>query len=314
MLAHLADILLFQAGFNTAVVTAGTTLLGIAAGIVGVFVVLRRRALVADAVSHGTLPGVALAFLGAVALGMDGRSLPVLLTGATATGILAVLAVQWIRDHTRLPEDAAIGTVLSVFFGAGIVLLSHIQTLPGGGQAGLETFLLGAAATMNRGEAVTIAVAATAALAAVALLHKEFAVLAFDPDWAAARGWRTARLDLALLALLVLVVVIGLKAVGLVLVIALVIVPPATARLWYGRIGPMTLLAGAFGGIAGWAGTAASALFADLPAGAVIVLVAAGMFGASLLLAPRRGAVATLLRTARQRRALAGRAMRGEAA
>ena len=137
-LAEVLSVLTFQAGYNTAIVLLGAALLGAGAGVIGVFVLLRRRALVSDAISHATLPGVALGFLAATMLGFDGRSLPILLIGAGLSGAFGVVAVQWIRDHTRLPEDAAIGTVLSVFFGAGVVLLSYIQTLSVAGQAGLD--------------------------------------------------------------------------------------------------------------------------------------------------------------------------------
>jgi manganese/zinc/iron transport system permease protein len=125
-------VLTLSAGYNTAVVVVGTACLGIAAGTIGTFLLLRRRALVSDALSHSTLPGIALAFLIATWLGFEGRSLPVLLTGALASGVLGVLAIQAIARYTRLSEDAAIGAVLSVFFGAGVVLLSHIQTLETG--------------------------------------------------------------------------------------------------------------------------------------------------------------------------------------
>ena len=295
-LADALSVLTLQSGYNTALVLIGAALLGTGAGVIGVFVLLRRRALVSDAISHATLPGVALGFLAATALGLDGRSLPILLVGAALSGALGVVAVQWIRDHTRLPEDAAIGTVLSVFFGAGIVLLSHIQTLGIGGQAGLDSFLIGQAAAMSRGDAQLIGVASAVVTALSLLLFKEFSLVSFDPDFAAARGWPVARIDLLMMGLLLAIVTIGLKTVGLILIIALVIIPPVAARFWTERLGAMVAIAGVFGGLSAYLGAAASALYPDLPAGGVIVLTAAALFAVSLLLAPARGVIAGALR------------------
>jgi manganese/zinc/iron transport system permease protein len=111
------EALTLQLGYNAALVTIGAALLGAASGAAGTFLFLRKRALVSDAISHATLPGVALAFLVMVALGGDGRNLPGLLVGAGLSAGLGLLAVQWMTRRTRLAEDAAIGAVLSVFFG-----------------------------------------------------------------------------------------------------------------------------------------------------------------------------------------------------
>lgn len=298
---EIIPILIFQAGYNTSVVLAGVIALGVGGGVIGVFSFLRKRALISDAISHATLPGIALAFLIGIALGGTGRNLALLMAGALVTGALGVLAVQWIRDHTRLPEDTAIGTVLSVFFGLGIVLLSHIQTLKSAGQAGLNSFLLGSTAALTANEALLIGGASVAAIAAALLLMKEFGAVAFDEGFAAARGWRVARLDLAMLGLLLAIVAIGLKTVGLVLIIALVIIPPAAARFWTERLGRMVVLSGTFGGLSGWLGGSVSALFPDMPAGAVIVLAAAAIFTVSLLFAPSRGVLAWSIRRAQLR-------------
>lgn len=306
-LADALSILTLQAGYNTTIVLLGAALLGTGAGVIGVFVLLRRRALVSDAISHATLPGVALGFLAATALGLDGRSLPILLVGAGISGALGVVAVQWIRDHTRLPEDAAIGTVLSVFFGAGIVLLSVIQTLNVGGQAGLDSFLIGQAAAMSRGDAELIGIAAAIVTALSLLFFKEFGLICFDADFAAARGWRVAHIDLLMLGLLLAIVTIGLKTVGLILIIALVIIPPVAARFWTERLTAMVVIAGLFGGLSGFLGAAASALFPKLPAGGVIVLTAGALFLASLLLAPARGLIAGAFRHLRFKLAVAER-------
>ena len=299
MVEEALRVLTFQAGYNTSVVLAGVIALGIGGGVIGVFSFLRKRALISDAISHATLPGIALAFMADVALGGTGRNLALLMAGAALTGAIGIMAVQWIRDRTRLAEDAAIGTVLSVFFGLGIVLLSHIQTMQAAGQAGLNSFLLGSTAALTAGEAQLIAVASGIAIVIALVFLKEFGAVAFDEGFATAQGWRVAHVDLLMLTLLLAIVAIGLKTVGLILIIALVIIPPAAARFWTDRLGRMVILSGAFGGLSGWIGGSVSALFPHMPAGAVIVLAAAAIFTFSLLCAPSRGIVAWSIRRLR---------------
>ncbi|MDQ4060267.1 MAG: metal ABC transporter permease, partial [Pseudomonadota bacterium] len=234
--ADLADralqVLTFRGGFNANSVLLGTLLLGVAAGVVGTFIVLRGRALISDALSHATLPGIVLGFLVAAALGLGGRNLPLLLLGAALSGALGVWLVQLLTHHTRLTEDTAIGVVLSVSFGLGVALLSYAQTLSVGGQAGLKTFILGQAAAMSRAEALAMGALALAAVGLTLLFEKEFALLCFNPEFAQGLGWPVVRLDLLLSGLTVLVAITGLQTVGLVLVVALLILPPAAARLW----------------------------------------------------------------------------------
>lgn len=294
-------VLLFQAGYNTTVVLIGVSLLGAAAGLVGTFAVLRRRALMSDTLSHATLPGICIAFMVAVALGFEGRTLPVLLLGATASGIVGVLAVQAVVTWTRLPEDAAMGAVLSVFFGLGFVLLSHIQTLGTGAEGGLASFIYGQTAAMSRADALTIAVVAVAATVLTLALFKEFRLVCFDPDFARAQNLPVTAVDLAMMALVVLVTVIGLQAVGLILIIALLIIPAAAARFWTERLPLMTLIAALIGAASGYLGAAASALFPSFPAGGIIVLTAGVFFILSLLFAPARGLLASGLRRFRLR-------------
>ncbi len=301
MSEELYAVLTFQAGYNTSIVLAGVIALGIGGGVIGVFSFLRKRALISDAISHATLPGIAIAFLIGIALGGTGRNLALLMAGAATTGVIGVLSVQWIRDYTRLPEDTAIGTVLSVFFGLGIVLLSHIQTLEAAGQAGLNSFLLGSTAALTAGEAQLIGGASLLTILIALLLLKEFGAVAFDEGFAAAQGWRIARLDLAMIGLLLAIVAIGLKTVGLVLIIALVIIPPASARFWTEKLGRLVALSGLFGGLAGWTGGSLSALLPDMPAGAVIVLAAATIFAFSLMFAPRRGVIGWAVRRLKMR-------------
>ena len=292
----LTEALTLQLGYNATLVAIGAALLGLSAGVTGTFLFLRKRALVSDAISHATLPGVGLAFILMVAWGGDGRFLPGLLLGSAASAGIGLLCVSWLTRHTRLAEDAAIGAVLSVFFGFGVVLLTVIQTLRAGRQAGLEDFLLGATAGMLFSEAVLIAAGGALTLALVLLLRRPMTLVAFDPEFAAASGVNTTRIDLAMMALVMAVTVVGLKIVGLILIVALLIIPPVAARFWTDRSDRVVLLSGVFGGLSGYAGAAISASAPDLPTGPIIVLVAFAFFGISFLLAPGRGVLAAVLR------------------
>ncbi|MEM7806587.1 MAG: iron chelate uptake ABC transporter family permease subunit [Planctomycetota bacterium] len=286
---------------NTRVVVLGTLLLGIAAGVVGSFTLLRKRALMGDALSHATLPGIGLAFVIAVGLGM-GRSLFVLLIGAVVTGALGVGTVLLLRQQTRLKEDAAMGIVLSVFFGAGVCMLTIVQQMGSGSAAGLEGFIYGKTASMVPQDVWLIAIAGGVSIVACGLLFKELRLLCFDAGYAQAQGWPTLALDVTLMAFVTAVTVVGLQAVGLILVIALLIIPAAAARFWSDRMLPMTLLAGALGGVSGAIGAAVSALAPRLPSGAMIVLVAAAVFGISMAFGPARGVVPRALRHRNLRR------------
>lgn len=288
--------LALQAGYNSALVACGAALLGSAGGGAGAFVFLRKRALVSDAISHATLPGIAIAFIVMVALGGDGRWLPGLLVGSALSAAAGLLIVEWMARTTRLSEDAAIGAVLSVFFGFGIVLLTVIQTLPFGRQAGLGSFLLGQTAGMLRSEAWTIAGAGALAALLVFALRRPMLLVAFDPDFAASSGVNVRRADLAIMALALIVTVIGLKIVGLILIVALLIIPPVTARFWTDSVGALIAVSAAVGGVSGYIGAALSAAYERLPTGPIIVLTAFVLFTLTMLVSPRRGILAAALR------------------
>lgn len=294
--------LTFTLGYNTGVVTLGAMLLAAGAGMVGTFVLLRKRALVSDAISHATLPGLALAFIVVGLTTGDGRYLPALLLGAAASAALGLWAVQAISDHTRLGEDAAIGAVLSTFFAFGVVLITVIQSMTVLGQSGLTGYLVGATAGMLASEAKLIAACALGLLAAVLMLRRDLLLLCFDADFARTQGLNTRRLDLVLLMLLMAVVVIGLKVTGLILIVALTIIPPVAARFWTDQPMHMVALAAMLGALAGYLGVTLSSVREGLPTGALIVLSAFVLFLVSFLFSPRRGVLASLLAYRRLRR------------
>ena len=294
--------LLLQLGYNATLVTLGAMFLGVAAGVTGTFLFLRKRALVSDAISHATLPGVGFAFMIMVALGGDGRNLLGLLFGSAVSAGVGLLCVNWLTRRTRLAEDAAIGAVLSVFFGFGVVLLTIIQSMSAGRQAGLESFLLGSTAGMLWNDAVVIALGGAATLLAVLSLRRPMTLVAFDPEYAEASGIKTDRIDLAIMGLAMAVTVVGLKIVGLILIVAMLIIPPVTARFWTDRTDRVVALSGIAGGVAAYVGAGLSAVLPALPTGPLIVLVSFAMFAFSLLFAPNRGVLAAVLRHMRFQR------------
>lgn len=281
---------------NTRVVIFGTAMLGLAAGLVGCLTLLRRRALVGDALAHAALPGIAIAYMMATALGGNGKSLPLLLLGATLSGMVGIAAILMIRRGTRIKEDAALGIVLSVFFGAGVALLGIVQKMSTGHAAGLESFIYGKTATMVASDAQLIGVASTGCVLLVVAFFKEFKLLCFDEMFAGARGYPVVLLDAMLMAIVVVVTIIGLQAVGLVLVIALLVIPAASARFWTDRLGVMMVLASLLGMIGCFVGAGLSALAPKLPSGAMIVLTTAIGFIISFFVGARRGLLVRLYR------------------
>lgn len=294
-LADIWNVFLLR-DYNTRLVVICTVLLGCACGLMGGFLLLRKRSLMGDTLSHATLPGVGLSFILAVALGGDGKSLPILLVGAAITGVIGCAAVLFIREQTRIKDDAAMGIVLSVFFGAGIAILGAIQTMPEGSAAGLESFIYGKTASMVMSDFQILVFVTTCVITCSLLLFKELRLLCFDETFAAALGWPVKFLDILLLALITAVTVAGLQAVGLILIIAFLITPAAAARFWTHQLDRMLVLSALIGGASGWLGASLSAFIPRLPAGAVIVLVAALFFVVSLLIGTERGVIVRFLR------------------
>ncbi|MBX7168701.1 MAG: metal ABC transporter permease [Pirellulales bacterium] len=278
--------------YNTRIVLVGTALLGAVAGVVGTFMLLRKRSLVGDVVSHASLPGIAAAFLWMEALSPGGgRWLPGLLLGALLAGFAGMACVVAISRLTRIKEDAALAIVLSVFFGFGIVLFTVVQAIPSGTVAGLQGFIFGKAAALVAADVQLIAWTSLVALTVCAAFFKEFSLLCFDDGYAAASGWPVVALDLLLMALVSTVTVIGLQSVGLLMVVALLIVPAVSARFWTDHLPALVIGAGTLGCLTAVAGTLSSALFSRLPTGAIIVLCGCAAFLLSMFASPRHGLV-----------------------
>ncbi len=272
-------------------VALGSALLGIVSGVLGCFAVLRKQGLLGDALAHAALPGIAAAYM------LTGSRAPlVLMLGAAIAGWIGTLAIIRIVRDTRISEDAALGIVLTVFFGAGVVLLTRVQQSNDAGQAGLDRYLFGQAATLVRSHVEQMAIVGVIALAIIAVFFKEFKLLAFDPDYAASLGFPVRGLDILLTSTIVLAVVIGLQTVGVVLMAAMLIGPAAAARQWTDHLGWMTVLAGTIGAASGVIGAIISVQASRLPTGPMVILVLTAFVAVSLLCAPNRGILPDYLR------------------
>ena len=280
---HLAFVMAFLP-YNTLVVASGVAAVGCAAGVIGTFGVLRKRALVGDAAAHATLVGVALALL------VTGqRNLAVLLVGGLVSAMVAIVLLVLIRKFTRTRDDAATAIVLSVSFGLGITLISGMVSRGIPGSGGLERFLLGHTASLTANDALLLGTVSVVGVLCIVVGLKEATMVAFDPDFAAASGWPAATLDLVLIALIAVMVVVGLPAAGAVLVTALVVIPPAVARQWTDRLIPMLVIAGLVGFLSALSGVVISSLAVQVPTGPVVVLVATAFLVLSIFGAPCRG-------------------------
>jgi manganese/zinc/iron transport system permease protein len=288
-------------------VALGSATLGVVSGALGSYAMLRRQSLLGDAISHAALPGIAAAFL------LTRSKAPlVLILGAAAAGWIGTLLIMSIVRNTRVKHESALGLVLSVFFGFGLVLLTFIQRLPDASQAGLDKFLFGQAATLLQRDVVTMAGLGLVALLAITAFWKEFKLLCFDEDFGRSLGFPMRFLDVLLTSLLVLAIVIGLQTVGVVLMSAMIVAPAAAARQWTERLSVMVALAALFGALAGVSGALVSSTTAHLPTGPTIILCVSGIVLVSLLFAPSRGLLWNWAREQKNRRRLEVEAVLGD--
>ncbi len=278
--------MLLLSDFTVQNVAAGAALLGITSGVLGAFAVLRGQSLLGDTLSHAALPGICLGFIIA-----GSRHLPSLLLGALAAGLAATLLMFALDRYSRLKTDAILGSVLSVFFAVGIVLLTWIQGQAGAAHGGLESFLFGQAAAILRSDLLLILSITVVALALVTVFIKELKVTVFDPVFAATLGYPVALIQSMMTMLVAVAVVVGLQLVGVVLMAAMIIAPAVGARQWVNRLEHMLLLAAVLGAVAGVSGALVSSAQRGLSTGPVVVLVACGIAFFSILFAPGRGVV-----------------------
>lgn len=265
-------------------ITLGTAVLGGVTGMLGSFAVLRKQSLLGDAISHAALPGIAIAFL------ITGsKDTNVLLIGALISGLLGTFWIRGITTKTHLKSDTALGLILSVFFGFGMLLLTFIQKQPNANQAGLDKYLFGQAATLVESDVWLMSIVTGLCLVVLLLFWKEFKILLFDKEYAHTLGFNTKFIDILITSFIVLAIVLGLQTVGVVLMSAMLLAPAAAARQWTNSLSTMVFLAAILGASAGVFGTAISSTQNNLSTGPVIVLVASVFVLFSFIFSPKRG-------------------------
>lgn len=276
-------ISLLPLSYTDAVVVIGATVLGVSCGVLSAFSVLRHRSLVGDAIAHSALPGVCVAFM------VTGTKDPrMLLLGAAVAGGVAGLLMLGIERTSRIRSDGAIGVVLSGFFSLGVVLLTHIAGSGNANQAGLQNYLFGQAAGLLADDVAVMAGLACAALAAVTVLFRALKTTLFDPDFARSIGLPVRALEIVMTCLLTVAVLIGVRMVGAILMVAMLVVPTVTARQFVDRLALLLPLAAVVGAGVGVIGAMAS-VRAELPTGPVIVLTGVAVTLLAVFLAPGRG-------------------------
>lgn len=278
--------------YTLAITLMGITILGTTAGLLGTFVFLRRQSLLGDAISHAALPGIAIAFL----LTHSKNPLVLMLGGAISGGI-GTIFMQIITHHTRLKKDTALGIVLSVFFGFGLVLMTAIQKMPIANQSILNKFLFGNISTLLPMDIYAMAIIGAIVCVCTLILWKEFALITFDVHFAHSVGFATHMLDALLTLLVVAAIVIGLQAVGVILMSSMLIAPAAAARQWTTRLSTMALLSMFFAVSAGVSGAMISSYVDRLPTGPIIVVILSFFVFVSLACLPKLPIALKLRRT-----------------
>ncbi len=280
-------------------ITLGTAILGAVTGMLGSFAVLRKQSLLGDAISHAALPGIAIAFLLTGA-----KDSHVLLLGALVSGLIGTFWIRGIITKTHLKSDTALGLILSLFFGFGMLLLTFIQKQPNANQAGLDKYLFGQAATLVESDVWMMAIVTGICLIILLLFWKEFKMLLFDADFTKTLGFNTKTIDILITSFIVVAIVLGLQTVGVVLMSTMLLAPAAAARQWTNSLGKMVFLSAIFGALSGVFGTAVSATQNNLSTGPVIVIIASVFVLVSFIFSPSRGLLFKQIRFIKNRRDL----------
>lgn len=255
-----------------------SVMVGISAGIIGSFIILRGMSLMGDAISHAVLPGVALSY-------MLGSSY---IIGATIFGMASAALIGFVTKHSRLKNDTAIGIVFSAFFALGIILISFARS-----STDLYHILFGNVLAVRDSDMLLTAAVLVIVLIAVPLFYKQLKLTSFAPTIAKSYGWNISAINYGLMFLLTLVAVTSLQTVGTILVIAMLITPAATAYQLTDKLLVMIVLSTVFGTLSSIVGLYFSYSY-NLPSGATIVMAAAVFFIVAFIFAPKKGLIGQL--------------------
>ena len=282
---------------NIRYVALGTVLLGASSALVGCFTFLRKKALVGDTIAHSILPGICLSFII-----FKTKDPLMLLLGAMVSGWLSVYVVDYISANSKIKPDTAIGLTLSVFFGVGVLLLTHIQHSGNAAQAGLDKFLFGKAASLVQNDVITFGIVSVVLIATIIVFFKQFSLISFDVQFAKSIGLPVRTFEIILSIITVLAVAIGIQTVGVVLMAAMLITPAAAARFWTDKLKIMIVIAAIIGGISGIVGAFISFTAPSMPTGPWIVVVLSFIAIGSMLVAPKNGAISKIRKQKKNQR------------
>lgn len=256
-------------------------------------------------ISHAALPGTLLAFLTAtVVFGADGRNMLGLILGAVVIGTIAVLFANAVARNSKIRIDTAMAVSLTIFFGTGMLLMRVVTNSSLPGKGGIQDYLFGNASVITMADLTTSIAVGGLALVLMLVFWKEFALRTFDPDHSTVLGFGARGIDTLMFTTIVIATVIGVKAVGLVLMVAFVVTPPAAARQWTRTLPGMVGLSALFGAVGSGVGAHLSIIGGKIPTGPLIVLTLFAIFVISLLLSPRRSVITRVIGRTRARAAL----------
>ncbi|TSJ40189.1 metal ABC transporter permease [Fluviicola chungangensis] len=250
------------------IVFIGTALIGISAALVGTFTFLQKKSLIGDAISHSILPGIVLAYM------ISGqRNTLILMLGAFFSGWLATQQISWLQRKTKLKSDTIVAATLSIFFALGLAMLSYIQGRPDDGQAGLSDFLFGKIAALNIEDLYLFATVSALIIAVTFFRYRVMFSFAFNKEFMISKGFSLRWNDFILNSMTILVVAMGVQAVGVVLMSALLIIPVLTARMLTYQLRSLITLSLIFGTGSSLAGSYISILGKNIPTGPCIIMV-----------------------------------------
>ncbi len=269
--------------YSFIIVALGTIILSAAAGVVGSISVIKGQSLIGDAIGHATFPGVVLAFML-----FNIMETSVLVAGAVIFGVIAFQLIHMITESSKISLDSALALVLSGFFGLGMALKSYVQGNPNfSGTQGIDDFIFGQAAYMLKSDVYLIIAASAVSLILFFLYYQQLRIYTFDPIYARTVGISIKFMNVLVLAMTIMLIAVGLKAVGAVLIVNILIAPAVTGTLWSNKFSVVLAIAAVTGGLSAFIGTYISTAITGIATGPAIILALSVCVIISMLAAPK---------------------------
>ncbi len=275
------------------VVAVGTVVLAVAAGMVGTFSVLLGQSLIGDAVSHSAFPGIVIAFI------LIQTKDPIVLTiGAVISGAIAFIIIQIIHGNSKVSLDSILAIVLSSMFGLGMALMTYIDTADftkNLNRAGLNSYIFGQAAFTMKKDVYLIIAVSVVSIVLMLVFYKELKVFIFDKEYSYSIGFSPKMIHLILLIMTMILIGVGMRIVGAVLISSMLIAPAITGLLWSKRLSIVLLIASIVGAVSAFVGTYLSVSYRGMSTGPSIIVIMSIICLSSLVVAPQ-GAIRSYLK------------------